>query len=80
MRNLNVAIAIGVSPSFNAILTTTNELPQKIIKVSIRSALNAPMALVVMLLNCRGLCIKDLADETSWKVNDKYPNQNYFFI
>jgi hypothetical protein len=27
--NLKVAVAIGVNPSFNAILITTNELPKK---------------------------------------------------
>jgi hypothetical protein len=48
MRNLKVAIATGVSPSPNAILTTTNELPQKIIRVSIRSVLKRPIVLVVM--------------------------------
>ena len=48
MRNLRVAIKTGVNPSFNAILTTTNELPQKIIRVNIRNALKRLIVLVVI--------------------------------
>jgi len=48
MRNRNVATAIGVNPSFSAILTTTKELPQKVIRVSIRNASKRPICLVAI--------------------------------
>jgi hypothetical protein len=46
MRNLKVATAIGVNPSLSAILTTTKELPQNRIRVSIRKALKRLIALL----------------------------------
>lgn len=54
MRNLKVAIAIGVRASFNVILTITNELPQKVISVSIREMLKrliAPVFIDVVLFS-----------------------------
>lgn len=45
MRNRNVANATGVKLSFRAILTTTNELPHRLIKVTIRKALKALIGL-----------------------------------
>lgn len=38
VRNLKVAIAVGVKPSFNNTLTTTKELPQIVINKNIRKA------------------------------------------
>lgn len=49
MRNLKVAIAIGVNPFLRAILTTTKELPQSVMRTSIRKALKALIPLVVIL-------------------------------
>ena len=63
MRNLKVAIATGVNPSPSAISTTTNELPQKIIRVSIRSVLKRLIVLVVMVGNCLVTSIKDLVEK-----------------
>jgi hypothetical protein len=48
MRNLKVATAIGVNPSLSAILTTTKELPQNRIRVSIRKALKRLIVLLFM--------------------------------
>jgi hypothetical protein len=45
IRNLKVAIAIGLNPSSNAILTTTKELPQNKIRMSIREALKRLIAI-----------------------------------
>ena len=42
-RNLNVAIAIGVSPCKSNVFTTTNELPQKIIRHNIKKKSNKPI-------------------------------------
>jgi hypothetical protein len=54
-RNLNVAIAIGVNPSKSNAFTTTNELPQKIIRHNIKKRLNEPIFLLAIfppLHNC----------------------------
>ncbi|MEM3641067.1 MAG: hypothetical protein QXH37_04005, partial [Candidatus Bathyarchaeia archaeon] len=50
-RKRKVAMAIGVNPSIKAILTTTKELPQKRISISIRKALKRLMALASMTKN-----------------------------
>jgi len=65
MRNLNVAIGIGVNPSLSAILTTTEELPQKIISVNIRSALSGLIVLVFML----NVCLLSVYRGFSWKID-----------
>lgn len=49
IRNLEVAIEIGVNPSLKAIFTTTNELPQKKIRHIIRNKLRNPIGLVTIL-------------------------------
>ncbi len=63
MRNLKVAIATGVNPSLSAILTTTNELPQKIIRVSIRSVLKRLIVLVAMVGNSLVTSINDSVEK-----------------
>jgi hypothetical protein len=49
VRNLKVAIATGDIPSRSVALTTTNELPQKVIRHNIRNALNGLIVLAAML-------------------------------
>ncbi len=47
-RNLNVAIAIGVNPCNSNAFTTTNELPQKIIRHNIKKKSNEPIFLLAI--------------------------------
>jgi hypothetical protein len=47
-RNLNVAIAIGVNPCKSNAFTTTNELPQKIIRHSIKKKSSDPIFLLAI--------------------------------
>jgi len=63
MTDLKVAIATGVNSSLSAILTTTNELPQKIIKASINNALKRLIVLVAMVGNSLVTSIKDLVEK-----------------
>jgi hypothetical protein len=49
-RNLNVAIAIGVNPCKSSVFTTTNELPQKIIRHNIKKKSNEPILLFAIFL------------------------------
>lgn len=64
-RNLKVAVATGVSPSFKAILTTMKELPQKMIRADIRNVLKILIVLVDMLrIKLLPSLIKDLVEKT----------------
>jgi hypothetical protein len=47
-RNLNVAIAIGVNPCKSNVFTTTNEVPQKIIRHNIKKKSNEPIFLLAI--------------------------------
>ena len=51
MRNLKVAVEIGVNPSLKAILTTTKELPQRVMRTSIRNVLKALILLFAIMNN-----------------------------
>ena len=59
-RNLNVAVETGVNPSPSSRLTTTKELPQKVIKHNIRKALKGLIARTVMPTKTDNLAYKAL--------------------
>jgi hypothetical protein len=63
-RNLKVAIAIGVSPCKSNVFTTTNELPQKIIRHNIKKKSNEPIFLLAIFRPAAGVHIGHFAYET----------------